>query len=109
MEKQRGHYLTTVEWFNLNWCIQPICKLFGYQVFLVGSSLYKRDFRDIDIRIIMDDYTGVLCNQYGRKVMAMFISEWLGNRTGLPIDLQFQTLDEASEFEGPRNSLGITI
>lgn len=104
---KRAHFLNTVQWFNLNWSIQPICKLFGYQVFLVGSSLLTKEFRDVDIRIIMKEYQGILYESWGRKVIAMFISEWLSKRTDMPVDLQFQTEDEAVEFLGNRISLGM--
>lgn len=106
---ERAHYLTTVEWFNLNTVIQPICKMFDYQVFLVGSCLEKRDFRDVDIRIIKDDYIGILSSEYERKVISMIISEWLSNRTGLLIDLQMQAMKEADQFKGKRIALGLTI
>jgi hypothetical protein len=105
----RAHYLTTVEWYNLNWCIQPICKAFGYQVYLVGSCLNTRDFRDVDIRIIHEKYEGVLASDHNRKMFGMMMSEWLMNRTGLNIDLQLQTMAEADEFKGNRNALGVTV
>lgn len=112
-EKYYPHYLTTVQWFNLNTCIQPICKIFGYQVFLVGSVLTKRDWRDVDIRVIWPEkeYVGILDSDHGRKVVGMMMSDWLSMRTGLPIDLQLQTMEQANkEFgEGKRNALGLTI
>lgn len=110
-EKHYAHYLTTVQWFNLNTCIQPICKVFGYQVFLVGSVLTRKDWRDVDIRVIWPEqsYTGILDNEHGRKVIGMMMSEWLAARTGLPIDLQLQTMEEAKAYDGKRNALGITI
>lgn len=109
MSKAYSHFLTTVEWFNLNTCIQPICRIFGFQVFLVGSCLTKRDFRDVDIRVIHKAYEGILESDHGRKIVGMMFSEWLANRTGLPIDLQIQTMDEADKFDGQRNALGLTI
>lgn len=108
-ERTRAHYLTTTEWFNLNTCIQPICKVFGYQVFLVGSCLTTKDYRDVDIRVIHKSYDGILAHEHGRKVIGMMMSEWLSTRTGLPIDLQLQTMEEASQYQGLRNALGITI
>ncbi len=106
---ERAHFLTTVEWFNLNTCIQPICHMFGFQVYLVGSCLIKRDFRDVDVRVIHEKYDGILEREHGRKVVGMMIGEWLSNRTGLPIDLQIQTMDEANQYPGNRYALGLTI
>lgn len=106
---ERAHYLTTTEWFNLNTCIQPICKVFGYQVFLVGSSIHRREFRDVDIRVIHEKFDGIIDNPHGRKVVGMMMGEWLSNRTGLTIDLQIQTMEEANEYTGPRLAMGITI
>lgn len=105
----RPHFLTTVEWFNLNTCVQPICRIFGYQVFLVGSCLVKRDFRDVDIRVIHEKYDWPLDTDHNRKIIGMMISEWLSNRTGLTIDLQIQPMEEANKFDGQRISLGMTI
>lgn len=106
---ERANYLTTVEWFNLNTCIQPICKVFGYQVFLVGSCLTTRDFRDVDIRVILQKWEGLFDHEHHRKVIGMMMSEWLSTRTGLIIDLQLQTMEEANEYKGKRNALGLTI
>lgn len=112
-EKTYAHYLSTVQWFNLNTCVQPICKMFGYQVFLVGSALQRKDWRDVDIRIIvnLDSYGEWFKTEHHRKCMGMMMSEWLSARTGLPIDLQIQGMDEANKEYGdqPRNALGITI
>lgn len=108
-EKYYPHFLTTVQWFNLNTCIQPICKVFGYQVFLVGSVLTRRDWRDVDIRVILPEYGDLFGHDHHRKVLGMMMSEWLANRTGLPIDLQLQTMEEAAKYDGKRNALGITI
>ena len=105
----RAHYLTTIEWFNLNTCILPICKVFGYQVFLVGSAIHRRDFRDVDVRVIWGRFEGILDNEHGRKVVGMMMSEWLSSRTGLVIDFQIQTMAEADEHKGPRYALGTTI
>lgn len=108
-QSARAHYLTTIEWFNLNTCIQPICAIFGFQVFLVGSCLTTRSFRDVDIRVIWGSYDGVLSTERERKVIGMMMGEWLSNRTGLVIDLQIQTMDEANEHKGNRYALGITV
>lgn len=108
---RRSHYLNTVEWFNLNTCGDILYKWLGYQVFLVGSCLTTRDFRDVDIRAIFDseNYTGFLSSSTDRRIVSMFISAWLSERTKLTIDFQFQTRDEAEEFKGDRLTLGISI
>lgn len=107
--RERSHYLSTIEWFNLSWNIQPICKVFAYEVYLVGSCLKSREFRDVDIRVICADYGDYLHSEFARKVFGMFASEWLSQRTGLIIDLQLQTVEEASKFDGDRIALGTSV
>ena len=60
---------------------------------------------------------GTVCDQLfgGNKALLYFlnaaVSEWIGARTGLPIDFQIQRQTDANlEFKGrPRNAVGIWV
>lgn len=102
-KQERVSYLNTVQWFNLNMCGVNIFKLLGLNVYLVGSCLYRKDFRDVDLRCIYKDE--VLDNSIigstdaTRRMFGMLIGDWLSSRTGLPIDFQFQKSSEAKEYD----------
>lgn len=80
----------------------------GYGIFHVGSSLTRADWRDVDVRTMLQDeefdrlFGG---NRLRLKFLNVTISEWLTARTGLPVDFQFQRASDANaEFGGrPRN------
>lgn len=89
----------------------------------VGSSVKGKNWRDVDVRLIMDDadYTKLLGigpkeNQHHSTAWTSFCMAYsaLGQEmTGLPIDFQIQSMTDANErFRGskehPRNSLGMT-
>jgi hypothetical protein len=48
-------YLSPPDFHRLNWACRPIRDAFGSPPYLVGSALTRPDFRDIDIRLILDD------------------------------------------------------
>lgn len=97
----------------------------GEMPYLVGSSLDRRDFRDVDVRMILDDdlfdtlfpypKPGVLRNQALWAMLCEALSVWGAHETGLPIDFQFQPMRTANskdprELGGPatrRNAIGI--
>lgn len=90
----------------------------SFGVYLVGSALYKRDHRDVDVRAILPDdkyaqmfpagggwtdaYWSVLCTS---------ISFWLSKQTGLNIDFQVQQQTQANhDYPSPqhkRSALGL--
>lgn len=123
--RRRATWLTVTQAFNLNQACRPLVEAFGWHVYQVGSSLERRDFRDVDVRCILPDEDfdrlfpdGGLARDQGVrpvKALAMLsvaVSEWLANRTGLPIDFQFQRQTDANaDFPRPRprNSLGIVV
>lgn len=54
-KKSYAHYLHIVDHFNLNQACQTITKTYGHCIYLVGSCIRKKDFRDVDIRCILPD------------------------------------------------------
>lgn len=118
--EKRPHYLGQTNFYNLNSACRTILSAFpfGYGVFLVGSSLYTKDYRDVDLRVIIpDEKFSMLFPDYKKDNLDTFwnlictsISEWLQLRTGLPIDFQIQNITTANhDFpieKNPRNALG---
>jgi hypothetical protein len=90
---------------------------FGSTPYLVGSSLHTRDFRDVDVRVMVDDATferlfpGI--GQRGTmhpmwSLLCSAISTHLSAVTGLPIDFQVQRQRDANDrYNGPRVPLGL--
>jgi len=104
----RANYLSVPEAFNLRNVIDIVNRSFG-MCYLVGSCLTKRDYRDVDIRCIMDDedfnrrFPGVAEEpMYDAEwsLICAAVSEWLAKRTGLPIDFQIQRMSYANKLFG---------
>ncbi len=79
--------------------------------FLVGSVLRGEPWRDVDVRLMLEaDEFDRLTGGDPLRLQALNVafSLWGQQATGLPIDFQFQNVDEANaEFDGPRGALGI--
>lgn len=56
-------YLSPPDFHRLNWACRPIRHAFRTPPYLVGSALTRLDFRDIDIRLILDD--AVVARMFG--------------------------------------------
>lgn len=117
-KKPRANYLTTIQAYNLEVAATPITNALikiSYGVFHVGSSLTRPDWRDVDLRCIVEDQA--FDNMFGKywsplhMLLNATISEWLSNRTGLPIDFQFQRQTDCNkEFKGlPRSAIGVRM
>lgn len=115
VKKHRASYLTVSQQFDLNVACRALRIPFGCCTYHVGSSLTKPDYHDVDVRCILDDaeYDKMFGNVEGGQGQARLlflnttISEWIGGKTGLPIDFQFQKMTEANDkFKGTRNFVG---
>ncbi|MBN9497870.1 MAG: hypothetical protein J0H39_14025 [Alphaproteobacteria bacterium] len=115
MTKQRPYYLDVTQQYVLRHACRSILESFGTPPMLVGSCLERADFRDVDLRLMMDDAEfDALFPGYDPSVgtcarlafLNAAISSYLAARTGLPIDFQFQRRTEANEKYGgqKRNS-----
>lgn len=89
-------------------------------IYVVGSCLERPDWRDVDVRMMLDD-------EYFKKLfpsahitnaswefdprwtlLVVTISEWLKKQTGLPVDFQFQPMTFANaKHKGPRHAIGL--
>jgi hypothetical protein len=83
----------------------------GLGCFLVGSALERRTFRDVDVRLILEDgdFDQLFPVDTTRwSLMCVAYSMWLSSVTGLPVDFQFQRQSHANAAHaGPRSALGV--
>lgn len=118
---KRANYIGAPGFFDLMHACRPIVDAYGCSLYLVGSSLQRRDFRDVDLRLILSDadfdalFPGMHESMRGApardarwSVMCAAYSSWLAKITGLPIDFQIQRQTEANAmWTGPRHAVGI--
>ena len=109
---KRANWIGAPGYYNLNQVCRVLVEAFGWNIFLVGSSMERRDYRDVDVRCILDDadYQRMFPGGQGAAwaLLCAALSEWLSARTGLPVDFQFQEQTVANaEFQGRRSALGI--
>lgn len=122
--RKKGVYVGAPACFALEQACQDIAEAFGAfrgagGIYLVGSALERPDWRDVDVRLILDDEAfAALFPDAGRSwefdprwlLLTVSISGWLSKVTGLPVDFQFQPRTHANEIhKGPRNALGLRI
>jgi hypothetical protein len=113
---ERALYLNPWQMWRLNEACRAISHAFGSCPYLVGSALKRADFRDVDVRLIIDDALFARLYPSAGKdphrdgywmLVCASISTWLADTTGLPIDFQIQAMTPANaEFDGPRSALG---
>ena len=91
----RSNYLTLVQLNTLRIQVQPLAAVWG-PPYLVGSSIERPDFRDVDVRIPLKakHLQHLLERKGGLKLQEHITSAWLTHAVGLLIDFQFQRLDE---------------
>lgn len=121
-ESWRATYVPAPHYYNLNQACVLINKAFegygGFGCYLVGSSLERRDFRDVDVRFIMEDehYERLFGRGGGHldalwSLMCTTLSAWLSQQSELPIDFQIQKQSKANA-DNPgkkRNPLGLFL
>lgn len=91
-------------------------------IHLVGSAMERPDWRDVDVRMMMDDaafsrmFPGVDISHDAAlwefdprwTLMVTAISLWMRQQTGLPIDFQFQPMTFANKrHDKPRYPHGL--
>lgn len=116
----RANWVGAPEMYNLDLAVCSLAEAFGSHFYHVGSSLQRRDWRDVDVRCILpdDEYdrlfplavVGVHSQFRDARLLAMnaAFSEWLRKACGLPVDFQFQRQTQANEeFPGTRSALGM--
>jgi hypothetical protein len=123
---KRANFIGAPQIFNLNQACSTLTAAFGHTIYLVGSAIERRDYRDVDVRCILDDveydrmFPGLFkdgkrnsSSQYNAlwSIMCSSISLWLAQASGLPVDFQIQRQTEAnSEYPNQsRHPLGIWL
>lgn len=91
---------------------------FGQPPYLVGSALFGKQWRDVDVRLILEDdvFEAMKLGDpqwphlNGKWVSLCLAYSALGKSlTGLPIDFQIQQQSWANKcYNAPRSALGIT-
>lgn len=113
--RKRANYLPRPCLFTLHHaCVEISLAYDCFGVYLVGSVIIKPDYRDVDIRCIMDDKhfdTVFPKNADGVRPLwrlsCLALSLWLQKLTDLPIDFQFQKQSLANaKHRGERQALG---
>ena len=114
---QRASWIGAPQAFDLNQACLPIAHAFGHCVYLVGSALKRRDYRDVDVRVLLQDeaydrlFPGITEAQQHHplwSVLCASISLWLSQHSGLPVDFQIQRVSHANRDypKQPRHALG---
>jgi hypothetical protein len=122
---KKASYIGAPAVFALELACQHINAALGhYGCYLVGSSMEKANWRDVDIRFIMPDAefsnlfpsvditTGSAIWEFDPRWLLFNISitEWLRKQTGLPVDFQIQPQTFANEHHPKqRSALGLRI
>jgi hypothetical protein len=105
---------------HLNAFGREIREAFGHVPYLVGSAARNKQWRDVDVRLMLPDVEfDALFPDYappgrtdGRwSLLCAAISELGRQRTGLPIDFQIQCQSIANELfsKQPRHALGVYL
>lgn len=106
----RANYLTVLQVELLEgWGVQLRRAFHGVIPYHVGSSITRPDYRDVDVRVILDDDEVVALDAIlNRRMFGVALSAWGERATGLPIDCQVQSMTEANVPEhGARQALSI--
>ena len=118
--RKKQIYIGAPACFALEQCCQQINDAFGdFGCYVVGSALQRQDWRDVDVRFIMQDEAfAALFPGAGQHwehdprwlLLTVSISGWLRQVTGLPIDFQIQPQTHANDVhKGPRSAIGLRI
>jgi len=118
--KHKASHIGAPAVFALELALQHLRSAFGhYGCYVVGSSLDRADWRDVDVRYIMEDAEfAKLFPDAGDNwefdprwlILTVAISGWLSQQSGLPVDFQFQPQTHANKRHPfKRNAAGIRI
>lgn len=116
--RRKGIYTGAPACFALELAMQQLNAAFGVHAsYEVGSVLEREDWRDVDVRMILDDEAfAALFPDAGDRwendprwlIMTVALSGWLRQQTGLPVDFQFQPRTHANDrHKGPRSACGL--
>ena len=120
--KTYAHYLGVTQFLELRFAAAIVKGVFrsSFGIYLVGSAMTRKDWRDVDVRHIIgddefEDRFGEFIEPYDRnhflRAFNLGVSEWMRARCHLPVDYQVQPITKANELypspDNPRNGLGL--
>lgn len=118
--RKKRNYVGAPAIFRLERECEQINRAFGgFGCYLVGSALERPDYRDVDVRFILEDSEFYVlfpdAQNQGRwqsdtrwLLLTVALSEHLSRAIGLRVDFQFQPQGEANaRHHGPRDPLGL--
>lgn len=103
--KVKSCYIGVPEVFSLGHCCGFIAHAFGeHTCYLVGSSIERPDFRDVDVVLIIPDekWKALFGSCDNGEILPFWslmmtsISEYITKRTGLRIDFKVQSMAQAN-------------
>jgi hypothetical protein len=121
---KRANYIGAPGFFLLNQACRMVVEAFpeAFGVYLVGSALARRDFRDVDLRLIVSDddfagmFPGIGSNGWLHARWSLTCSSialYLSQASALPVDFQIQSQTEANRDypapEHPRCAMGFFL
>lgn len=121
---RRANYIGAPGFFLLNQACRMVEEAFpeSLGVYLVGSSITRRDFRDVDLRLMLldEDYTkmfpGIGNNGWLHprwSLVCSSIALYLSKASGLPVDFQIQDQTSANRDypmnNHPRCAMGLFL
>lgn len=104
----RQNWIGAPAFFLLNQACRVITEAYGCNLYLVGSALERRDFRDVDLRLILadEDFARMFPGlgngwRYDARwsLFCSSVSLYLSQASGLPVDFQVQRRSWAKEHE----------
>lgn len=100
----RANYLTKLEHQRLRSWAHHVQLMFDRMPYLVGSATQRRDYRDVDVRTMIDQAPEGIDLWF----LNLAVGAWGQLETGLPIDFQAQLPDEFHSYDGePRHAVGL--
>ena len=108
---RRASYLQVADFERVEeWCRNIRILFDDATPYMVGSVNQHPDYRDVDIRLLLDDGTfdAAYADPLKHRLMNRAISTWGQRETGLPIDFQLQQQTAANDQfpDGFRNPMG---
>lgn len=104
---------------RLNECGRILRDAFGHHAFLVGSATHTKDWRDLDVVMILDDdewdamfgrYQLPLYTNAKWALLCSAISVWMMQVVDAQVDFKIQRRTQANEDnQGRREALGVIV
>lgn len=117
--RKKASYIGVPAIFELKLACNHLTRAFGEDIYIVGSSTQRPDWRDVDLVMIMEDdafereFPDIFpknCQwEFDPKwlILTCAISKWLTEKAGVPVDFKFQPRTWANEnHKGNRDSIG---